>query len=347
MVLIDAIYINQSGGKVLLEYFIKTLILEQQISRFFFLFDKRLDSNIVTEISELQKVFLEPTETSRVNFYKIRQTDFKKVFCFANVPPPVRQRNSEVYILFHNALILDSKNKDYGLITRLRFFLKRKYISFKNKKDYNWIVQTRNMSSLLAKGLALSGNTIRVLPFYESGRFTNVNKQLEINNDKFLYIADGVRQKNHLTLLAAWVYLFDKYRLPISLHLTIPSSFVSLINEINRLQDKGANIINYGRCNSEKITTLYSICNTFVTPSFTESFGLPIIEATEAGCEVLAADLPYTYDIINPLETFDPNNVKDLANKIRFAFEKKYKSQTQLIINNKIKDIINLITEHV
>ncbi|MCZ4242915.1 glycosyltransferase [Pedobacter punctiformis] len=344
MILLDAIYINQSGGKVLLEYFIKNLIFEQKIFNFFFLFDNRLESGIINEIPVNQRVFLGPTEANRLKFYKKTQNDFSKVFCFANVPPPVKKKKSEVYILFHNALILDSKNKDYSYTTRLSFLLKRQYIRYKNQKDYNWIVQTKNMANLLSKGLSLSINSIKVLPFYESGRFTNVNKQLEINNGNFLYVADGVKQKNHLTLLFAWEYLLDKYNLPISLHLTVPPNFISLITEIKRLQNKGVNIINHGRCNFIEIESLYRNCNTFITPSLTESFGLPIIEAAEAGCKILAADLPYTYDIINPLATFDPNKVEDLAEKIRLAFLESHENKTQLIINNKIKDIINLIT---
>ena len=344
MILLDAIYINQSGGKVLLEYFIKNLFIEKKISGFFFLFDKRLNSSFLENIPVSHRAILDPSESERMKFYKIKRDYFSKIFCFANVPPPVKQKKSEVYILFHNALILDSKDKDYGIITRLGFFLKRQYIKYKNKGDYHWIVQTQNMATLLSNGLSISKASVLTLPFYESGQFINVNKKQEINKANFLYVADGVKQKNHMILLSAWEYLLDNYKLPITLHLTIPANFVSLIIEIERLQKKGANIINHGRCDSGVISELYSTCNTFVTPSLTESFGLPIIEAVEAGCDVLAADLPYTYDIINPLATFNPNSVPDLADKIRFVYFRKDVRRTQLIIENKIKDIINLIT---
>lgn len=346
-ILIDAIYINQSGGKILLEYFIKNLINEQRLSMFFFLLDERLDSAIIDEIGIHQKIFLEASEVNRTKFYKTQSNKFSKVFCFANVPPPIYQGTCEVFILFHNALILDNRNKDYGIITRIRFFLKKQYIRHKNQKEYIWIVQTQNMAKLLAKGLSVSENLIRVLPFYDSGRFQNVNVNLEINNGNFLYVADGVRQKNHLTLLSAWEFLLDNYNLPISLHLTVPANYVSIIAEIERLKNKGAQIINHGQCDIATISTLYSLCNTFITPSLSESFGLPIIESVEAGCEVLAADLPYTYDIINPLATFDPNSVTDLAEKIRITFLGAQVKKTRLIVKNKIKDIINLVIQNV
>ena len=49
MILIDAIYINNSGGKVLLEYFINHLI-RIGIDKYYFLLDKRLISDILKDI---------------------------------------------------------------------------------------------------------------------------------------------------------------------------------------------------------------------------------------------------------------------------------------------------------
>ena len=52
MILIDAIYINTSGGKVLLEYFIETLIKNQIEKKYYFLIDSRIGISLVDKLDK-------------------------------------------------------------------------------------------------------------------------------------------------------------------------------------------------------------------------------------------------------------------------------------------------------
>lgn len=347
MILLDAIYINQSGGKVLLEYFIENLEKEGLEGEVYFLIDSRLNSPVFNEVSSKNIQRIDASESSRRKFYRANSSKFSKIFCFGNVPPPSKLKNVTVYILFHNALILTTKYSFYSKLAQFSFFAKRLYIRYLNHSSYTWIVQTEHMAALLSRVLNVNKSGIKILPFYAGNRFKDTNRKLPENNDNFLYVADGVKQKNHFLLLKAWEWLFINYHEPIVLHLTISPEFDTLISQIEDMQKRGVRIINHGQCNYEEIKFLYTTCNYFVMPSLSESFGLPLIESAEAGCEIIASDLEYVYDVVIPMATFDPNNIDNMAQTIMTTHSAPNLIKTKLIISNKISNLIKLITTNV
>ena len=137
--------------------------------------------------------------------------------------------------------------------------------------------------------------------------------------------------------------IFDKEKLPLTLHLTIPASYTLLISEVVRLQFKGVSIINHGFCTFKELEELYRNCNYFINPSLAESFGLPLIEAAEAGCEIISADLEYVYEVVKPMATFDPYNSSNIAETIMNVYGGSYSSKTDIIVNNKIQELLKLI----
>ena len=69
-----------------------------------------------------------------------------------------------------------------------------------------------------------------------------------------------------------------------------------------------------------------------------------MIEGCENKCKIIAADLDYVYDIVEPSIVFDPFNAEKLANIIFDISERKITlSDSKLIIKNKIFDLINLL----
>ncbi len=88
MILIDALYINNGGGKVLLDYLISSL--ENQNKKVFYLLDKRVE-NCIPKISNKNKVlFLKASLYARRNFYITHRTHFSTVLCFGNLPPNIK-----------------------------------------------------------------------------------------------------------------------------------------------------------------------------------------------------------------------------------------------------------------
>ena len=89
MILIDSIYIHNSGGKVLLEILINWIRVNNKDS-FFFLFDSRLPSSIIAKVASENYKILKASENNRKFFYKKEQLSFSHFLCFSNVPPPIK-----------------------------------------------------------------------------------------------------------------------------------------------------------------------------------------------------------------------------------------------------------------
>jgi glycosyltransferase involved in cell wall biosynthesis len=341
MLLIDAIYIHKSGGKSLLVYFLSEL--QKQEKAFTVLLDSRIDSVIAQSLPANNYLFVRASELNRKKIYQSLPTKYKAIFCFANVPPPVAIRSIPVYICFHNTLLLSSflDQHNYSLLNRVKLFLKQVYIRVITRKQYNWVVQTNSMQAKLKSQWNIPSATIHVLPF-----FTN---QFQYSSSRsqpfqFVYVADGVPQKNHSTLLAAWDLLFKQYNLTPTLHLTVPAHFVQLNEQINQLQQKGLSIINHGVVNQIQLQQLYHQCAYLIFPSLAESFGLPLIEAVQSGCGVIAANRPYVYDVIKPSAVFNPQSPREIADLIVRITKDEQFDQTVLITKNCISELIHLTT---
>jgi len=160
---------------------------------------------------------------------------------------------------------------------------------------------------------------ISVLPFAPSvDSFAPKKISASVRKYDFVYVASGEAHKNHNNLLEAWRLLANAGLKP-SLALTINSqSFPFLSTEITRYtQEYGLNIVNLKQMTAIEITNLYQSSSALIFPSTTESLGLPLIEATQLGLPVLASELDYVRDVIEPVETFDPNSPVSIARAVR------------------------------
>ena len=80
-----------------------------------------------------------------------------------------------------------------------------------------------------------------------------------------------------------------------------------------------------------------------IYPSLKESFGLPLIEAAQLGNQVIAADLPYVYEVIKPSLTFDPYSTQSISNAILKAIETDNLPETKVLVENKLNNFMNFI----
>ena len=62
---------------------------------------------------------------------------------------------------------------------------------------------------------------------------------------------------------------------------------------------------------------LYASAGALVFPSLGESFGLPLIEARQAGLSILAPELDYVRDVCEPAQTFDPQSATSIARAVK------------------------------
>lgn len=336
MILIDAIYINNSGGKVLLDFLIQEL--EEKKVAVHYLLDKRI-RGLHPEIVQNKVTYLESSLFKRHQFYKAHQSSYSKVMCFGNLPPSLRMK-ATVYTYFHQKLFLDiPKNTPFKQYVFLK--VKTAVFRFLHKNTDFWMVQTELVKADFLKKLHNSEpEKVLVLPFYPSlSKKTSDDGAKRQNN--FVYVSNAGAHKNHLRLIEAFKIFYDQYKIG-QLTITIGKENSDLITRITKLQEAAYPIINVGFVPREELVHLYNWNEFLIFPSLTESFGLGLLEAMEQGCKVVGADLPYTYAVCNPSVVFDPYSIAAIANAFGEAVTKNNKETEQLVFNE-IDAIIQIL----
>ena len=336
MILVDAVYINELGGKTLLNYFIDKVIHMGLEKKFYFILDDRLKLNY----PKINFEFIKASEKNRLKFYKKTVYKFSKVFCFANVPPPIRLE-IQTYIYFHNDLLIDLKQTGFSLFKKSAFFIKRFYITIKDRVNYNWIVQTELIKEKLSKKIVNNKNRIRVLPFYFDN-FKELKNEKQTNS--FLYVSGFLPHKNHDRLIKAFVISAENHKENIFLNLTLKSEdFIHLMKSFIKIP---SNLIikNLGVLDLEEINLAYEKNQNLIFPSLKESFGLPLIEATLKNLNVITTNLDYVSYVIEPTLIFDPLDIEDISNSILKTLTLKRLKKPKLVSKNKVDELIKILT---
>lgn len=333
MVLVDSVYINNGGGKILLDYLVKNL--EDKDIEVFYLFDERCKGSFEF-VEESRKKYIKASLVQRHTFYKGNKSTFEKILCFGNLPPNIAL-SAEVFTYFHQPLYLGTKNKATGL-NRLLFQVKSFILfSWKNNTDY-FIVQSGFIRDGLSRKFRIASDRIKIIPFYPP---IEVDREVERKKNSFIYVSNGDPHKNHSRLLQAFCQFHDLTGLG-KLSLTIDSRFVDLSNDIKKLQEKGYPIENLGFVSRKELSVAYASAEYLIFPSLAESFGLGLIEAIELGCKVIGSDLPYTHEVCEPSLSFDPESVESILEAIKTACTSKLESSKPLIKNDISKLIAHL-----
>jgi len=337
MILIDAIYINNSGGKILLDYLIDEL--ERRQINVHYLLDERISNNH-PKIIRNKIYYLEANLLKRYKFYKINKHLYTKVLCFGNLPPNIRL-NAIVYTYFHQKLFLEIPK---GIPLKQKIILKIKSLIFKilQKNTDFWVVQTQVVKDIfLIKTLLLEKEKVLIIPFYPTIKKSSLKNRKQA---VFVYVSSGSEHKNHLNLLEAFRTFYDEKKTG-ELHLTIGTEFQELNNLISKMKSEGYPIINYGFVTRDLLGEIYGKAAFSIYPSLSESFGLGIIEAIENGCAIIGSDLDYTYAVCKPSLVFDPTKIESIAIAFQTAVEKKI-PPTELLVFNEIDKLINLFQEN-
>lgn len=339
MILLDAVYINNSGGKVLLDYLIHSL--ENTDLEVFYLLDSRISSSLPKVKNP--PTFISSSEVERWLFYSKRKSVFNTVLCFGNVPPPLRLK-TKVYVYFHQLLFL----RDYSLFEKVKnypFVLKANYIDYIKGNCDNWIVQSEYVKRKLSDRLNVVASKVIVAPFYPR-IFRNKNNNAYIPRKKadFIYVSSGAKHKNHDILLEAFAMVSKRYRNS-TLHLTVSDDTSNLFDKIKHMQSDGVNVVNHGTVQREELFELYSSCRFIVYPSLYESFGLGILEGIDLGCDVIGSDLPYLYAVCHPSAIFDPKNVKSIYDTLISAIQCEL-PRTKVIVGDEIDVLLKIVSNN-
>lgn len=337
MILIDTLYVNNGGAKILLDYMIKEI--EKTTLNVFYLFDNRCNDSY-HEISIDRKIYLKASFFERYKFYKKNESRFTKVLCFGNLPPNIRLK-AEVYTYFHQKLFLEVP-KEISTKQKVVFQIKAFLFQILRKNTDFWIVQTQVMKDIfLAKSSKLTKEKVLIIPFYPSLKKGAIeNRKREV----FLYVSSGSIHKNHFNLLEAFCKFYDNKKKG-ELHLTIGTEFKELNDLIYKMISVGYPIVNHGFVPRNLLGPIYGKAAFSIYPSLSESFGLGIIEAIENQCDIIGSDLPYTYAVCKPSLVFDPTKIDSIEIAFRAALEKNTKPTEQLVFDE-IDKLIDLLKEN-
>ena len=339
MILIDAVFIHEGGGKLLLKLLLEKL-KEKGVS-FFVLFDRRLQNDAITSHSYLE---FADGFTERSIFYFKNRSRFSTVFCLGNIPPFPFQKKSRVIVYFHSTLFLD-KPYEITIKSRLSRYLKnwifRKLVS----RDYVWIVQTLRVKQRLVEQKILLPENIKVYPFFESVNYLiqNLSSTKRIK-DTFLFIGNATSHKNHKLLIEAFCKLYDNEKRG-TLILTVTKEYLEVFNLIEEKQKLGYPVLNMGYIeNKSEIIKLYLQSEFYINPSLTESFGLTLIEAAECGCRILSCDLPYVDEVCTPSLKFISGSLDSIYEAMKYSLENQL-PLPQSKVKSRLEEISNIIAD--
>lgn len=287
------------------------------------LLDERLvlPDNLSPEL-KIRRVMPSLLQRLRAEWWLARNaahSDF--VLCFGNLPPLFRLRGTTVVFLQNRYLVDDIALDALSFKTRLRLHIERYWLRAKMLNASEFIVQTPSMKKLL-EPIVQGSVRVRMLPFISNQTIYPRRIHLSATQGRkeftFLYVASGEAHKNHKTLIEAWCFLAQIGEFPL-LKLTIdPSCFPDLCMWIEScVRQYHLNVQNIGNLPYTDVQKLYSCVDALIFPSAFESFGLPLIEARQAGLPVLAPELDYVRDVLDPEQSFDPTSAVSISRAVQ------------------------------
>lgn len=340
-ILVDASYINNSGGKILLETFLLKVFNLKLQNDFVLILDRRFSSDSINFFPEDNVYVISSNLFNRHRVFNslIKRHKIKSIFCLNNLPPPLFFYNKSVVvnIYFHNLFYF--KFCQLNILQRALYSLKRLYIFIYNNENYCWMVQNNSTKEIL--GRFIRNKKILIMPFYGEFSFSfSVEKRFD-----YIYVANNSPQKNLILLLDVWEQLGRGNFFP-SLVLTVSDNLKNnlLLQRIEELVSSGINIINIGELSHGEIIKYYAFSKALIFPSKFESFGLPLIEGAKMGLPILASDKSFVHDIIQTSYLFDPNSQSSLFDCVKST----YSSISSLIpaklkCENKLINLINTL----
>lgn len=307
MLILHAPNIHQGGGRTLLIALIGALAAPARLH-----LDERMRP--IPDLPEgVEVVRFAPTLSGRIKAERVLQDRTRpgdRVLCLGNLPPLLRLRVRASVFVQNRYLVDRTGLADLPLKTRLRLLAERLWLRSRHA-DCDIIVQSETMARQIERSL---GRVARVVPFLPMpARAAAVASGVA----DFIYVASGEAHKNHAVLIEAWERLARQGITP-SLDLTIDAgSRPDLAGRLQAAAAAGARIRCLGGLDSDEVAGLYQSAKALIYPSLFESFGLPLLEAKQAGLPVLAPERDYVRDVIEPDITFDPTSQRSIARAVR------------------------------
>lgn len=322
--IINASNCHQGGGKTLINGFLKGVSGGIQTIVYV---DDRLE--IDSPINESIKIIRINRLIRFMVDFKIKKITKKedKILYFGNLPPYINLKCDNVMLQLSNRFYVDSISMTgFNLRGIIKINLEKFYFKLFIKNVNHIIVQTTTMYNLLID----SGfkKKISIWAFDDLGNQSlNNNEIVKKEKNTFIYVASLLPYKNHQRLLKAWKKL-KKYQICPKLYLTIDgNSFLKKWIK-NYVKKNDLNVVFLEDINREKLLLIYRKVETLIYPSLFEAYGLPLIEAKKHKMKIIASDLDYCWDFIEPDYFFNPYDVGSISRAIKRFLKEENKLDT-------------------
>jgi glycosyltransferase involved in cell wall biosynthesis len=137
----------------------------------------------------------------------------------------------------------------------------------------------------------------------------------------FVTVGTIEARKNHLLLLKVWERLVATMGAEAPMLVIVgqrgweAQEAIAMLDELGEL---AGTVVELARCSDSELEGLLARARALLMPSFAEGFGLPVIEALQAGTPVLASDLPVYREIVGDTPTYvDPLDCQAWEDAIR------------------------------
>lgn len=339
MILIDAMFIYDGGGKVLFDLLVNEL--EKKAVNAFYLVDERIKDDFKKR--EIQNVhYLNASLIRRTIFYLKNYRRFNVILCFANVPPTIPMKGF-VFTYFQNVLFLEKSNPLRGL-AKFKLEVKKRIIYALNKNTNNWIVQTQNIQERMMNEWEIPEKLINVVPLFNP---IKKHASLKICDEdkgfnKFLYVSEGHEHKNHLRLFEAFIE-FLNFHPNNKLYVTIGKECDQLLAKLASF--KCLQIVNLGTLPYDQLVQQYSDTDIVIYPSLSESFGLGLIEAAQLQIPIIASNLPFVHAIVQPNLVFNPESSDSILSTL-LNYKSILGAKSTSKSENQVDTLINLLINY-
>lgn len=305
--------IHSGGGQVVLESFIMSEFKNYES------IDCHVNEKIQWNIDVPKNVKIISCKSDLINRLKKEwevfktSANYKDIYFLGNLPP-IFKNKANCCLYFHNKLLLDASMAKFSFKQRLGFIIQQLWLKFFIKNIETIFVQSSLMKSdFLSKFPNTNVEIKAYLPVHD---IEAVKKRpVKKIKNSIIYVGSDLPHKN-LKLLIKSISNLKQQNIDLYFHATLAPKSPSL--EANDLSCIDSFIHSKNRL---ELLTLIQNSEFLVFPSLNESFGLPLWEAKQLGTKVIAADLDYVHEIIEPDYVFNPLDVNDMQRVIKTALQ--------------------------
>lgn len=272
------------------------------------------DARLIVDELEVIKIPVMPSIIGRLYaefwmLFSVKKDDV--VLFFGNLPPLFNLNCKKILYLQNVYLVRPIALEGFTLKNKVRLKIERLWFNFFVKNVSEIIVQTESMFGYVKNKYQIKCSIYSFFAKPDIG----CAEANEVMYD-FIYVASSEPHKNHRTLIDAWIELANEKIYP-SILLTLDKKSFENIQQYLISKNVKLNISNVDFFSHEYVWTLYKSARALIYPSLNESFGLPLIEAYYSGIPIIASERDFVRDVVDPVETFDPESKKSIARAVK------------------------------